>query len=114
MNAPIKEGREILARVMAALVDAPECYIPVRGPWLPLTEAQTANWDARQTIGRLLREGAIDLTPDVEEETPYVVLSPAEERALFVSPAQSFEQDMEETEKRARIEAKPAQSTLFS
>ena len=61
MNTPIKEGRQILARVMSALVDAPECYIPVRGPWLPLTEAQTANWDARQTIGRLLREGAADL-----------------------------------------------------
>ena len=98
MNIPIKEGREILARVMSTLVDAPECYIPVRGPWLPLTEAQTANWEARQTIGRLLREGAIDLTPDVEE----------------ISSAQSFEQDLEETEKRARMEAKPAQSTLFS
>ena len=98
MNTPIKEGRQILARVMSALVDAPECYIPVRGPWLPLTEAQTANWEARQTISRLLRDGAIDLTPDVEE----------------ISSAQSFEQDLEETEKRARVEAKPAQSTLFS
>ena len=98
MNTPIKEGRQILARVMSALVDAPECYIPVRGPWMPLTDAQTANWDARQTIGSLLREGAIDLTPDVEE----------------ISSAQSFEQDLEETEKRARVEAKPAQSTLFS
>ena len=98
MNTPIKEGREILARVMSALLDAPECYIPIRGPWLPLTEAQTANWEARQTISRLLRDGAIDLTPDVEE----------------ISSAQSFEQDLEETEKRARMEAKPAQSTLFS
>ena len=98
MNTPIKEGRQILARVMSALVDAPECYIPVRGPWLPLTEAQTANWEARQTISRLLRDGAIDLTPDVEE----------------ISSAQSFEQDLEETEKRARVEAKPAQSTLVS
>ena len=61
MNTPIKEGRQILARVMSALVDAPECYIPVRGPWLPLTEAQTANWEARQTISKLLREGAADL-----------------------------------------------------
>ena len=66
MNTPIKEGREILARVMSALVDAPECYIPVRGPWLPLTEAQTANWEARQTISKLLREGSAELDAIVD------------------------------------------------
>ena len=69
MNAPIKEGREILARVMAALVDAPECYIPVRGPWLPLTEAQTANWEARQTVSKLLRDGDANL-----EISPFTIL----------------------------------------
>ena len=69
MNAPIKEGREILARVMAALVDAPECYIPVRGPWLPLTEAQTANWEARQTVSNLLRDGDANL-----EISPFTIL----------------------------------------
>jgi hypothetical protein len=66
VNTPIKEGREILARVMSALVDAPECYIPVRGPWLPLTEAQTANWEARQTISKLLREGSAELDAIVD------------------------------------------------
>ena len=69
MNIPIKEGREILARVMAALVDAPECYIPVRGPWLPLTEAQTANWEARQTVSKLLRDGDANL-----ETNPFTIL----------------------------------------
>ena len=64
MNAPIKEGREILARVMAALVDAPECYIPVRGPWMPLTDAQTANWEARQTIAGLLCHGVAEISLD--------------------------------------------------
>ncbi|MGB8834103.1 MAG: hypothetical protein WCC95_18275 [Candidatus Sulfotelmatobacter sp.] len=69
MNIPIKEGREILARVMSALVDAPECYIPVRGPWLPLTEAQTANWEARQTVSKLLRGGDANL-----ETSPFTIL----------------------------------------
>ena len=69
MNAPIKEGREILARVMSALVDAPECYIPVRGPWMPLTEAQTANWEARQTVSKLLRDGDANL-----EISPFTIL----------------------------------------
>ena len=69
MNTPIKEGREILARVMSALVDAPECYIPVRGPWLPLTEAQTANWEARQTVSKLLRDGDANL-----ETSPFTIL----------------------------------------
>jgi hypothetical protein len=66
VNAPIKEGRQILARVMSALVDAPECYIPVRGPWMPLTDAQTANWEARQTISKLLREGTAELDAIVD------------------------------------------------
>jgi hypothetical protein len=66
VNTPIKEGREILARVMSALVDAPECYIPVRGPWLPLTDAQQANWEARQTISKLLREGSAELDAIVD------------------------------------------------
>lgn len=69
MNTPTKEGREILARVMAALVDAPECYIPVRGPWLPLTDAQQANWDARQTVSNLLRDGDANL-----EIRPFTIL----------------------------------------
>ena len=69
MNTPIKEGREILARVMSALVDAPECYIPVRGPWLPLTEAQTANWEARQTVSKLLRDGDANL-----DTSPFTIL----------------------------------------
>ena len=102
MNAPIKEGREILARVMAALVDAPECYIPVRGPWMPLTDAQTANWEARQTISRLRREGAADLDA-IEEEVAEVY----EADEAFIPG-----DDSEETP--ARMEAKPAQSTLFS
>ena len=93
MNAPIKEGREILARVMSALVDAPECYIPVRGPWLPLTDAQRANWEARQTIGRLLREGAVDLSETIGEFSPVAL-------------------DVEW--EAQHMEAKPAQSTLFS
>ena len=61
MNKPIKEGREILRRVMDALLDSPDCYVPVRGPWMPLTEGQEANWHARQTVSRLLRDGAADL-----------------------------------------------------
>jgi hypothetical protein len=92
LNIPVKEGREKLERILSALVDAPECYIPVRGPWVPLSEAQQANWDARQTIGRLKREGFADL-----EETP---------------ASASFEQDIEETTARVLVEAK--QATLFS
>ena len=58
MNKPIKEGREILARVMSALlVDA---YYPHRGA-PSITAEQEANWQARQTVSRLLREGAADL-----------------------------------------------------
>ena len=58
MNAPIKEGREILARVMSALlVDA---FYPYRGA-PSITAEQTDNWSARQTISKLLREGAADL-----------------------------------------------------
>ena len=95
MHKPLKPGREILRRVMdALLVDA---FYPYRGA-PSITAEQADNWSARQTISKLLREGAVDLTPDVEE----------------ISSAQSFEQDLEETEKRARMEAKPAQSTLFS
>ena len=122
MNAPIKEGREILARVMSALVDAPECYIPVRGPWLPLTEAQTANWDARQTVSKLLRDGDANL-----ETNPFgtgicmsVIISEdaaSEQEKILAQTGGNVklvEQDMEETEERARVEAKAAQTNLFS
>ena len=58
MNKPIKEGREVLRRVMSALlVDA---YYPHRGA-PSITADQTDNWSARQTISKLLREGAVDL-----------------------------------------------------
>ena len=58
MNRPLKPGREILTRVMSALlVDA---YYPHRGA-PSITAEQTDNWSARQTVSRLLREGAADL-----------------------------------------------------
>ena len=64
MNKPIKEGREILQRVMdALLVDA---FYPYRGA-PSITAEQTDNWSARQTISKLLREGSADL-----EEVPAV------------------------------------------
>jgi hypothetical protein len=94
VNAPIKEGREKLERILSALVDAPDCYIPVRGPWVPLNEAQQANWDARQTIGRLKREGFADLEETIGEFSPVVL------DALVETPA------------RVLVEAK--QATLFS
>jgi hypothetical protein len=117
LNIPVKEGREKLERILSALVDAPECYIPVRGPWVPLSDAQQANWEARQTISKLLREGTAELTPVDESAVPesigwgelpeeethevepvYAVLSPAEERALLEP-------------RRVRVEAK--QSNLL-
>jgi hypothetical protein len=58
VNKPIKEGREILRRVMAALlVDA---FYPYRGA-PSITVEQEENWHARQTVSRLLREGSADL-----------------------------------------------------
>ena len=64
MNRPLKPGREILRRVMdALLVDA---FYPYRGA-PSITAEQADNWVARQTISKLLREGAVDL-----EEVPAV------------------------------------------
>ena len=58
MHKPLKPGREILRRVMEALlVDA---YYPHRGA-PSITVEQEENWHARQTVSRLLREGAVDL-----------------------------------------------------
>ena len=64
MHKPLKEGREILTRVMdALLVDA---FYPYRGA-PSITAEQADNWAARQTISKLLREGAAD-----PEEVPAV------------------------------------------
>ena len=60
MNKPIKEGRWILSRVLAALLDSPECFYPHRGA-SALTADNIANWEARETVSKLLREGAVDL-----------------------------------------------------
>ena len=58
MHTPLKPGREILTRAMEALlVDA---FYPYRGA-PSITAEQADNWAARQTISKLLREGAVDL-----------------------------------------------------
>ena len=66
MHKPLKPGREILRRVMAVLLDSPDCYFPFRGA-STIGADGIANWEARQTVSRLLREGAVDL-----EEVPAV------------------------------------------
>jgi hypothetical protein len=127
LNIPVKEGRVILARVMSALLDAPECYIPVRGPWVPLSDAQQANWDARQTIGRLKREGFAELE-EIDEtlgNTPMVDASHSGSTGeLLNTPA--LEQSAEgwittvngpgymEKETSARVLVEAKQATLFS
>lgn len=58
MNKPNKTGREVLVRVMAALLAADDCYIPYRGAQ-PIGADGVANWEARQTISKLLREGSV-------------------------------------------------------
>jgi hypothetical protein len=63
VNKPLKPGREILTRVLDALLDSTDCYFPYRGA--PAINAdQTANWSARQTVSKLLREGRAAELPD--------------------------------------------------
>ena len=66
MRAPIKEGREILTRVLDALLDSPDCYFPFRGA-PAITANQSDNWHARQTVSKLLREGSVDLETDAPQ-----------------------------------------------
>jgi hypothetical protein len=118
MDKPIKEGREILMRALAALIDAPECYVPVRGPWVPLSDAQTANWDARQTISKLLRDGSAELEAwDAEEEERAGIAHNAEVNPAAAEELKEFDETREHPEepafnKRVLVEAK--QSNLFS
>ena len=60
MHKPLKPGREILRRVMSALLESPDCFYPYRGA-SELTADNIANWEARETVSKLLREGAADL-----------------------------------------------------
>ena len=45
---------------MAVLLDSPDCYFPFRGAGTIGADG-IANWEARQTVSRLLREGSADL-----------------------------------------------------
>lgn len=63
MNKPIKEGREILSRILESLLDSPDCYYPHRSA-PAITADEQANWSARQTVSQLLREGNRAERPD--------------------------------------------------
>ena len=66
MHKPIKEGREILTRVMDALLESLDAYFPYRGA-PAITADGVANWDARQTISKLLRDGDAELLSVVDD-----------------------------------------------
>jgi hypothetical protein len=66
MNRPIKTGREILTRVLDALLDSSDCYFPHRGAQ-PIGADGIANWSARRTVSKLLRDGRAAELPDNTE-----------------------------------------------
>jgi hypothetical protein len=65
VNKPCKTGREILVRVLDALLESPDAYFPYRGA-PAITADGVANWEARQTISKLLREGHVEQPDSIE------------------------------------------------
>lgn len=66
----IEDRREILERVLQALLADPDCFYPVRGALKSLTPDEIANWEARESIMTLKRtfKVASDVPPIAEIE----------------------------------------------
>lgn len=59
LNCPtfrIDDRKVILARVYRALFEDPDCRVEFKGLQHAYTKDETANWTARETVVRLLRE----------------------------------------------------------
>ena len=65
-TATAKDGRAILRRILDALLDAPECFYPVRGQGMA-TGYQLAWWEARNTDIRALASDPLPATEDMPE-----------------------------------------------
>lgn len=50
----IEDRRKIVLRVLGALLLDEDCRWIERGEWQKLTSAETANWEARQTLMKIL------------------------------------------------------------
>ena len=65
-TATTEDGRAILRRILNALLDAPECFYPVRGQGMA-TGDQLAWWEARNTVVRALASDPLPATEDVPD-----------------------------------------------
>ena len=62
-TATAEDGRAILLRILDALLDAPECFYPVRGHSMATGE-QLAWWEARNTVVNALSSDPLPAEPD--------------------------------------------------
>jgi hypothetical protein len=59
INCPtykIDDRKAILARTLVALQADEDCRFGFKGEWRKLSTEEQANWDARETVNRLLQE----------------------------------------------------------
>ena len=65
-TATAEDGRAILRRILDALLDAPECFYPVRGQGMATGE-QLAWWEARNTVVRALASDPLPADVELEQ-----------------------------------------------